>query len=172
MKKIFVMMLAAILALSATAFAATYNLDNDISFEYDENSFKILKEEHRDDEDVVALGFQNADWGDGFITIDLADVDTNSPFPTLEAMQSELSGVDVIQGDWANFKNVISFSIEQDGVTSSNFIVPIYDDDNPNKVDDGMTVSISVTQAANDQATADRDDAISNLVNSIKVIDD
>lgn len=172
MKKLLVMMLVAILALGSTAFAATYTLDEDITFEYDENAFEIANETKTDDEAVVVLNIKNANWGEGFVLIDLADLEDGKTFPTLEEKQAEMQGVDVIQGDWANFKNVLSFSTEEEGVTLSSFIVPIYDDDEPTKVEDVMSVVISVTKVDDEQAATDRDDAISNLVDSLKVIDD
>ena len=171
MKKFIALMLVALLALSGSAFAATYTLD-DVSFEYDDTAFEILQEQRGDDEDLVALGYKNADWGEGFVTIDLAEVSAAKPFPTVDSLKADMEGVDVIQGDWANFKNVISFSVEQEGVTVATFIAPIYDDDNANKIDDALSVTITAGQAKDDQAAMDRDDAISNLVNTLKVIDD
>ena len=41
MKKMIVMLLVAILALSTTAFAATYTHEDDIRFEYDDAEFEI-----------------------------------------------------------------------------------------------------------------------------------
>lgn len=49
MKKMIVMLLIAIFALSATALTATYRYGDDITFEYDENAIEITSEAHKDD---------------------------------------------------------------------------------------------------------------------------
>ena len=72
MKKILAMLLVAILAFSATAFAATYRHDDDIAFEYDENAIEITSEVHNDDEHRIVMGYKEKAWGDGYITIQLA----------------------------------------------------------------------------------------------------
>ena len=167
MKKLLVMLLIATLALSATAFAATYTHDDDIRFNYDENAFEITFEDHTDDEDHVILGFKDIEWGNGYIRIDLTELNDGETFPTPEEAAEDMN-TEVDQLDaWANFKNVLSASFDTNDTLESVFIAPVYDDDG--EVDDVLTVTIGVTQLDDEETGMDRDDAISDIVNTLTV---
>ena len=56
-----------------------------------------------------------------------------------------------------------------DGTTETTFIAPVYDDDG--EIDDIMTVRIGVEKDVDEEAGMARDDAISEIVNTLKVDD-
>ena len=147
MKKLFALALIAILALSTTAFAATYRYDDDdIVFTYDENLFDV----------------------------NLADLDDGETFPTLADFKDVEEGLGVkveTLETWANgYKNVFTYTVDNgDGTTETTFIAPVYDDDG--EIDDIMTVRIGVEKDVDEEAGMARDDAISEIVNTLKVDD-
>ena len=172
MKKIFVMLLIAILALTTTAFAATYRHDDDITFNYDENAFEITFEEHKDDEDRIILGYKNADWGDGYITIQLQEIPDGQLYPTWEEI-AESMGVDDHALEnlpaWGNFTDVITTSMTTDNLTETVFIAPVFDDDG--EAEEMLTVIIATNRIDDEETLTDRDDAISAIVDTLKVDD-
>lgn len=170
MKKLIVMLLIAIFALSATALAATYRYDNDITFEYDENAIEITAEEHKDDEDRIVMGFKDSAWGNGYISIVRQELPDGTPYPTKEEVAGEL-GADELETlpTWGNFKDVFTASFVTGDLTETTFIAPVYDDDG--EADDRVTVTIGVTKLADENAAMDRDDAISAVVDTLKVDD-
>jgi len=172
MKKLLVMLLAAILALSATAFAATYNYDNDITFEYDDKALEITFEEHKDDEDRIILGFKDAAWDDGYITIQVQDIEDGDHFPTNEEIAKEIN-VDVSTletlASWGNFTNVVTATFTTDDFTETMFFAPVTDDDG--EVEDILTVVVGTTAIENEEIATQRDDAISTIIDTLKVDD-
>lgn len=172
MKKLFVMLLIAILALSTTAFAATYNHDNDITFEYDDTAIEITSEAHTDDEDRIVMGFKESAWGDGYISIQLNDLPDGEPYPTQEdfakSLNVEATALETLS-TWGNFTNVITTSHTTGDLTETTFIAPVFDDDG--EADNMLTVVISVTALADDEVAMQRDDAISAIVDTLKVND-
>lgn len=172
MKKLLAMLLVSVLALSTAAFAATYNYDNDITFQYDENNLEITFEEHKDDEDRVILGYKNDSWGDGYITIQVDDLPDNKPYPT-DAEIAESLGVEATQLEklptWGNFTNVITVAVTTDGLTETMFIAPVIDDDG--EAEEMLTVVIATSELEDEAITQDRDDAISAVVDTLKVDD-
>ena len=101
MKKFFALLLVTVLAVSATAFAATYAHD-DLTFEYNDSFFEIAMDDHTDDEDLVVLTDKNGD----SVSIHLRDLDDGETFPTAEevaqSVNTEVVGIDV----WANFRRL------------------------------------------------------------------
>jgi len=170
MKKLFVMLLIAILALSATAFAATYNYDSDITFEYDDTAMEITSETHTDDEDRIAMGFKESAWGDGYVSIQLNELPDGQSYPTQEdfakSLNVEASALESLP-NWGNFTNVITTSYTTDDLTETVFIAPVFDDDG--EADNILTVVIGVTALEDDEAAMQRDDAISAIVDTLKV---
>lgn len=114
MKKLIALMIAALLALSAAAFAEIYRSD-DITFEYDENAFEISLDDRTDDETNVVLHGKNEAWGNTFISFYLKDLDDGEKFPTMEEM-SQIPDTTVTQGDWNGYKNVFMYTLEYDDV--------------------------------------------------------
>lgn len=170
MKKILVMLLVGILTLSATAFAATYNYDNDITFEYDENALEITLEEHKDDDDKIMLGFKNESWGAGTITIQLQEIPDGKLYPTRDEIAESL-GTEALENldTWGNFTDVITASFVNGDVTETKFIAPVYDDDG--KAEEMLTVTIGITDLDDEAAAQDRDDAISDIMDTLKIDD-
>ena len=175
MKKLIAALLIASLALTGCAFAETYvDPDNRLTFEYDDTCLEIVQEDVADDELLVILNGTVQSWGATGITLYLYDMEDGESFPALEDfadMEQELN-IDVVQGEWNGFANVFMYDIaEGDGIESV-FIVPIYDDDDPSDVDDVLTITITVEKADDEESAMDRDDAISEIVDTLKVLDD
>ena len=169
MKKLIALIVAALLALSFTAFAEIYRSD-DINFEYDENAFEISLDDHTDDETTVVLHGKNEAWGNTFISFYLKDLDDGEKFPTMEEM-SEMPDTTVTQGDWNGYKDVFMYTLEYDDGTSEHFfIAPVMDDDGK-EVEDLLTVHIGVSNIEDESVAMARDDAISAIVDSLKVKD-
>ena len=168
MKKFFALALIAILTLTTTAFAATYRYDgDDIVFNYDENIFEIVEDDHTDDEDTVVLAAKDKSWGQTYVRVYVAELEDGEKFPTMEDFAA-MPDTTVEQMEiWAGFKNVFTYTLENDDDTTQTFfIAPVYDDDG--EIDDSLTVEIGVTKLDDDKAML-RDDAISEIVNTLKV---
>ena len=170
MKKLFAMILAAILTLSTAAFAATYRYDDDdIVFNYDENIFEIEEDDHTDDEDSIVLATKDDYLGQTYVRIYLRDLEDGEKFPTA-AEFTPLADVEVTQGEWNGYKDVFMYTIEDEDGTSDNFfIVPIYDDDG--EIEDSLTIEICVTKVEDEEAAMLRDDAISEIVDTLRIDD-
>ena len=172
MKRFFALTLIAILALTATAFAATYrNGDDDIAFSYDENLFDITMDDHADDETLVILTTRDEK---NYVRIHLAELDDGETFPTIADFKDLEEGLGVkveTLETWANgYKNVFTYTVDNgDGTTETTFIAPVYDDDG--EIDDILTVRIGVEKDVDESAGMARDDAISEIVNTLKVDD-
>ena len=167
MKKMLALIIAALLALSTAAFAETYRSD-DINFEYDENAFEVTLDDRTDDETTVVLHGKNEAWGNTFISFYLRDLEDGEKLPTMEEM-SQIPDTTVTQGDWNGYKDVFMYTLEYDDGTSEHFfIAPVMDDDG-REIDDMLTVQIGVSKIEDESAAMARDDAISAVVDSLKV---
>ena len=169
MNKFFAILLAVVLALSCTAaFAATYTHDDDIIFEYDDAKFEISMDDHGDDEDLVILTGKDAAWGETFVRIHLADLKDGETFPTMYKFTAMPDAKDLNQGEWLGYKDVFMYTVEyEDGTSEHYFIAPVTDDDG--EVEDILTVVIGVTAIEDEDAAMERDDLISNVVDTLKV---
>ena len=168
MKKIIAVLLVAMLAMSASALAATYTYpDCDFTFDYNEEFFEITMDDHTDDEDLVILTDKNKDG----IAIHLGDLDDGETFPTAEEV-AEAMGVEVeTMEEWGNFKNVLSYeTTDEDGFYQVVFIAPVYEDDGD--IDDILTVTIGVMPIEDEEAAMETSDWISEVVDTLKIIDD
>ena len=169
MKKLIAILMAALLALSTVAFAETYRSD-DLNFEYDENAFEITVDDRTDDETTVVLYGKNEAWGHTFVAFYVRDLKDGEKFPTMEEM-SQIPDTTVTQGDWNGYKNVFMYTLEYDDGTSEHlFTAPVMDKDDK-EVEDLLTVHIGVTKIEDESAAMARDDAISAVVDSLKVDD-
>ena len=172
MKKIFALVLIAILALTTTAFAATYRYDgDDIVFNYDENLFDITMDDHSDDEDLVILITKD---GNNYVRIHLAELEDDETFPTIADFKDLEEGLGVkveTLETWGNgYKNVFTYIVDdEDGTVETTFIAPVYDDDG--EIDDILTVRIGVEKDVDEAAGMARDDAISEILDTLKVDD-
>ena len=146
-----------------------YRHYDDITFEYDDTLFEISMDDHTDNEDLIILAGKDTAWGDTFIRIHLRDLDDGEHFPTKDEF-TPLADVEVTQGDWNGYKNVFMYTIEdKDGTSDNFFIAPVADGDG--EVEDILTVEISVSKIDNDSVAMARDDAISAVVDSLKIDD-
>jgi len=169
MKKMLALVITALLALSASAFAEIYRAD-DITFQYDEKAFEVSMDDRTDDETTVVLHGKDEAWGNTFISFYLKDLDDGEKFPTMAEM-SQIPDTTVTQGDWNGYKNVFMYTLEYDDGTSEHFfIAPVMDDDG-NEVDNLLTVHIGVSKVEDESIAMARDDAISAVVDSLKVDD-
>lgn len=169
MKKMLALVIASLLALSSAAFAEIYRSD-DITFEYDENAFEVSVDDRTDDETTVVLHGKNEAWGNTFIAFYLKDLDDGEKFPTMAEM-SQMPDTTVTQGDWNGYKDVFMYTLEHDDGTSEHFfIAPVMDDDDK-EVEDLLTVHIGVSKIEDASVAMARDDAISAVVDSLKVDD-
>ena len=166
MKKLFAALLIAVLAMSATALAATYTHD-EISFDYNEDFFEITMDDHTDDEDLIIL----TDRYEGFVRIHLGELKDGEAFPTAEEI-AESMGVEVSKMDtWANFKNVLCYQFDgENGYQESVFIAPVCDDDG--EVEDILTVNIGGEPIEDEAEAMASADFASEVVDTLKVIDD
>ena len=170
MKKMLVMLLVAILTLSATAFAATYTHDDDIRFDYDETAFEISMDDHTDNEDLVILTGKDAAWGDTFIRIHLRDMGDGETSPTMDEFTAMPDARDLTQGDWNGFTNVFMYNVEYaDGGAEYYFIAPVTDDDG--EIDNILTVVIGASKIDDENVAMGRDDLISAVLDTLKVDD-
>lgn len=171
MNKFFAILIAAVLALSCTAaFAATYTRDDDIRFEYDENAFEIVMDDHSDDEDLIILDGKDAAWGNTFIRIHLADLDDGERFPTMDSFTAMPDAKNLTQGEWNGFKDVFMYTVEyEDGDAEHYFIAPVTDDDG--EVEDILTVIIGTSPIEDEDTLMARDDQISAVLDTLRVDD-
>ena len=171
MKKMIVMLLAAILALTSTAaFAATYTHEDDIRFEYDENAFDISMEDHGDDEDLVILTARDEAWGETFIRIHLRELEDGESFPTMDDFTAIPDAQDLNQGEWKGFKDVFTYSVKNmDGGTEYCFIAPVADDDG--EIEDILTVNVGTSPIEDEDTAMTRDDLISAVLDTLKLGD-
>jgi len=169
MKKMIALLMAALLALSAAAFAETYHT-GDITFDYDEQAFEITLDDSTDDvTNVVVYGKVEA-WGHTYVNFYMEDLKDGDHFPTAEELAKE-NNVEVTQGEWNGYSNVLMCAIEgDDGMTRSTFVVPVMDDDD-NEIDDILTVGIGTSKIEDEAVLQERDDAISAIVDSLKLDD-
>ena len=177
MKKIFAMLLTVAMLLTCAAMgeAKTYtNPDNDLSFTYDDAVLEISLEDKTDDELMVVLNGKDAAWGNAYVKIHLADLDgeNGDTFPTLADFAEMEAGLNttVTQGDWNGFKDVFSYTIDDGDSLEKVFIAPVCDDDN--EVEDILTITIGIDRIANEEASMNRDDAISAVLDSLKILED
>lgn len=169
MKKIFSILLACILAMSAGALAATYTYpDCDFTFDYNEDFFEITMDDHTDDEDLVILTDKNG----GGIRIHLGELRDGETFPTAEELAKTWNVEVETMEAWGNFKNVLCYQItNEDGIYEAVFLAPVYDDDG-SEIDDILTVTITGKPIEDEDAAMESSDWISEVVNTLKVVDD
>jgi len=172
MKKFIAILVAVILALSATAFAATYtNRDRDLTFEYDDTKLKIDLESETDDDLIVMLKPTDAAWGEETsLTIHLTDARDNTPVPSV----SDFDGMGeepATQGEWNGFKDVVMCTYPEGNHTNSVFNIPIFDRED-GELEETLTIIVSTSPIEDEAVITERDDNISAVLDSLKVIDD
>ena len=147
--------------------------DCGLQFTYDADVLEITYEDYTDDEDMVVLNFTNADWGESFVQIHLAELEDDETFPTEEDLAVIAEGLDtnVEQLEtWGGFSNVYTYESTVEDITETVFIAPVYDDDG--EVEDCLTVTIVTCPLEDEEADMARSDAISAVIDSLVVVDD
>jgi hypothetical protein len=87
------------------------------------------------------------------------------------AEMSEIPNTTVTQGDWNGYRDVFMYTLEYDDGTSEHyFIAPVMDNDDK-EVEDLLTVHIGTSKIEDESVAMARDDAISAVVDSLKVDD-
>ena len=173
MKKMFAMLLIAAMTLTGfAAFAENYH-NEDLNFTFDKEVFSITEDETEDELETV-LTAKNEAWGMTYIRFHLRDLDDGEKFPT-KAEFAELEkglNTEVTQGEWNGFKDVFMYDVKEDGTFESVFIIPVYDDDDDNEIDDILTINVSITDIEDEELAMARDDQISAVLDTLKIDDD
>ena len=123
-------------------------------------------EDHGDEEDMVILHDKNQ----GGIRIHLRDMEDGETFPTAEEIAKDLNVEVTKMDEWGNFKDVLTYDTQSDNFIESVFIAPIYDDDG--EIDDILTVNINGEIIEDEDAAMESSDWTSEVVDTLKVIDD
>ena len=178
MKKLFAIMLAMVLCLSAFALAeaasdAEYvDPHGDLAFHYDSTAFEITDDTEEDDVHNVVLNGTNDQWGAYSIVFNLRDLAEGEAAPELGAYGDELEeGAEATQGEWNGFENVIQYSNATDEAYYQVFIVPVKDAED-GEVEEVLSIFVEAQKLEGEDAAMDRDDAISNVLDSLKLLDD
>ena len=147
--------------------------DCGLQFTYDADALEIVFEDYADDEEKVVLGCTNADWGDGYIIVYLADESEDRTFPTQESfaeLESNLNTKVEQLESWGNFTDVFTFTYVLDDITETQFIAPVYDDDG--EIEKLLSVTVNTSALEDEEADMARSDAISAVIDSLVVVDD
>lgn len=174
MKKILCMLLAVML-LGAAALAETVNYadpEEEISFAYDTDDFKIEMDDVGDDEHLVILAGVRENWGDCSIRIHLREMEDGETFPE-EADFAEIEAAldtTVEQGEWNGFEDVFMYACTDEQIFYQVFIVPVEDDDG--EIDAILTINVSVENTDDEETGMTRDDAISAVLDTLELLDD
>ena len=162
MKKLITLLVIAVLAMSAVAFADTYSA-NALTFEYSKDYFTISMEDHTGDEDLIIL----SDKYDGFVHMHYGVLKDGESFPTAEEVEKNMNVKVEKMDDWANFKDVLTYDISaEDGQKESVFIAPVY---NKDKVEGILTVRISAGKVEGEEKAIENSDKISEVVDTLVV---
>lgn len=168
MKRAIIALLIAAMLTTGVALAEeeTYTDRNgDFSFKYDPALFEIEVEDYASKEDdadaVVILTGKEPAWGETTIEIFESDAYTQEEIDELEtALETTME-----TGEWNGFKNVMMYSYQIDDISGQAFVIPCEDDD-------ALTASVSTGAVADEAVRQNRDDAISAVLDSLKILDD
>lgn len=112
---------------------------------------------------------KNEAWGRTYINFYLKDLEDGEKMPTADQLAAE-NNTTVTEGEWNGYQNVLMYTLEgEDGMTRDFFVIPVMDDDR--EVDDILTVQIGTSKIDDEDVLMERDDAISAIVDSLKVDD-
>ena len=149
--------------------------DGELTFNYDPNSFVISTEDFTDDEDMIVLSFADESWGEGYVRIylhELADgeafMDEGDIALVEETFKTTVEKLD----SWSNFTNVYTYTYaNEDGTEDTLFAAAVYDAEDGEE-EYGLNVTINAMPLDDEDASMARSDAISNIVDSLQVLDD
>ena len=161
MKKLIAALLIAVMVLTAAvAFAEQYE-GEDITFTYDENAFEITTDEVDDGGHFVVLNAKEEAWGKTYIRFYVYMEEEDGQFSSVESLQELLPDIEITQGEWNGFNDVIMYN---DG-TEQLFLVPL-------TTGEQMTVGICVTEIEDEDVAMERDDQISAVLDTLKIVAD
>ena len=170
MKKFFAMLIIAMLALSAFAFAETTYTSDDISFTYDETVFEVTLEDRTDDETTVIINDIDEALGGVYVRFYLHDLEDDMGMPTLDDF-ADMPDTVVTQGEWNGYSDVFMYELHyDDGITQSFFIAPVTDAED-GEIEAQLTVEIGVHELEDEDAAMTRDDMISAVLDTLAVDD-
>lgn len=149
--------------------------DGELTFNYDPNSFVISTEDFTDDEDMIVLSFADESWGEGYVRIylhELADgeafMDEGDIALVEETFKTTVEKLDT----WGNFTNVYTYTYAyEDGTEDTLFAAAVYDAEDGEE-EYGLNVTINAMPLEDEATGMARSDAISNIVDSLQVLDD
>ena len=135
----------------------------------------ISTEDFTDDEDMIVLSFADESWGEGYVRIylhELADgevfMDEGDIALVEETFKTTVEKLDT----WGNFTNVYTYTYAyEDGTEDTLFAAAVYDAEDGEE-EYGLNVTINAMPLDDEDAGMARSDAISNIVDSLQVLDD
>ena len=161
MKKSIAALIALVLLLSATAFAATYTDPlGALSFDYDDALFDISEDDVGENNDhLVVLSAKNEAWGSAYIRFYIYMQPEGESVPTAESIAETIPDVEVTQGEWNGFTEVIMYDNGEESI----FLVPL-------TTGELLTVGVGVTDIEDEDAAMARDNAISAVLDTLAII--
>ena len=161
LKKWVALLLAVMMMISMTAVAFAETYQNEvITFEYDETAFEITTDDAEDEthHHVILKGKDEA-WGETRVRFYSYPMNEDSNvISTAEDVKSLLPDVEVTEGEWNGFADVISYFDGEEQL----YLVPL-------NADVRLTVAIAADEVTDEAAAMARDDAISAILDSLKV---
>ena len=174
MKKIVCILIVALM-LTTAAFAEIQpytDPEGDIAFSFDTDCFELYMDDVGDDEHMIILTGTRADWSDCYIRMHLRELDDGEAFPVLADFEEIEKGLNTKakQSDWNGFTDVIMYEIDTADDFEQVFIVPVRDDDG--EIEDILTINAFADKLEDEDAGMSRDDAISAVLDTLKVLED
>ena len=143
----------------------------DLAFSYNPEAFEVTDEESDDAHNVVLTGTK-AEWGEYSIAFNLRELADGEAAPELGSYGDDLEeGAEATQGEWNGFENVITYTNATDTENVQVLVVPVKDAED-GEVEDVLTISITAQKLEDEDAAMERDDNISAVLDSLKLLDD
>lgn len=158
MKKMIATLLLAAVLLTAVAFAQGYTSER-IALTYDENAFEITMDDKTEDEHLLILTGKNEAWGNAYIRFYTHMQADDEDVPTAESVNEAIPDAQATEGEWNGFSNAVMYENGDESV----FLVPL-------TTGELLTVGVHVDAIEDEDAAMERDDQISAVLDSLKVI--
>ena len=167
MKKVLCVLLAVLLlGMSAMAEHVTYDdIYEALSFEYDDSAFAVVMDDVADGEHLVILSGIQEDWGTCYIRLHVRVLGEDEGYPTVDDFAGIAKGLntEVTQGEWNGFQNVIMYGAQEVDLQEQVFVVPLAG------AGGLLTINIGVEPIEDEAAGMNRDDAISEVLDTLSV---
>ena len=167
MKKLIAILLALmLLSASALAEAVTYeDPHHEVSFLYEDSAFTVEMDDVTDGEHLVILGGACEEWGEYYIRLHVRLLADDEDYPTLEDFAEIEKGLNttVTQGDWNGFHDVFMYEAPGEEINEQVFVAPLA------AAGGLLTVNIGYAPLEDEEAAAERDDCISEVLNTLKI---